>query len=157
MLNQCGTCRVCCEGWLYAKVLGQTLSPNNPCKFLNKPDIEFGCSIHKDRPLKPCQIFNCLWITQDMPENFKPSSSGVIAMQNKIENEPYVFLVNAPNYPSEELVNWFINNKKYNNILYFEKNDNLVFLGTDNFIDLINQNKTLIIDEYNKLSMHYIK
>lgn len=157
MSNVCGECQRCCEGWLHAKVKGNILSPNNPCIFLNDGILKFGCSIHAERPMKPCRTFNCLWIINDMPEKFKPSISGVIPMQNIIEKQPYVFLVNAPRYPSEELVDWFKYNYENLNILYFNKNDELVYYGSESFCNTILTNKDVIMEEHNKLKKHYIK
>lgn len=157
MSNQCGECRVCCEGWLEAKVLGQTLSPITPCKFINKDLISFGCSIHKDRPIKPCKIFNCLWITQNMPKEFKPSVTKVIPVQNVIDKIPYVFLVNAPNYASEELIDWFMQNQKNKNLVYFNKKDELIVTGSQDFLNSIENIKDSLIQQYFKLNIYYNK
>lgn len=157
MPNVCGTCQRCCEGWLHAKVKNKVLSPNNPCIFLNDGILKFGCSIHEERPIKPCRIFNCLWITKNMPEKFKPSISGVIPMQNIIEKQPYIFLVNAPRYPSKELVDWFIYNYENSNILYFNKKDEIVTFGSTDFIEVVMNNKEDIYKHFNALKDNYIK
>lgn len=157
--KNCGECTKCCEGWLHAKVKGNTLSPGNPCIFLKMGPEQYGCSIYDDRPIKPCRIFNCLWVLEDMPDHLKPSVSGVIATQNKIDGHYYIFLVNAPNYPSSDLIEWcyvkYVHNDK--NLVYFNKNDELVYYGSESFCNTILINKDVIMEEHNKLKKHYIK
>jgi len=151
--KECGTCTKCCEGWLSAKIHDQVLLPNNPCKYIKNNS----CSIYDNRPIKPCRTFNCLWISKNLPEEFKPSVSGVISIQNIIEKQSYIFLVNAPKYPSKELVNWFKINYKNNNLLYFSKEDELMVFGEPNFIKTIMNNKESIYQQHNQLKNSYIK
>jgi len=156
MSKQCGECSKCCDGWLHANIRGNVLSPGNKCIFLTN-DPNGSCSIHKDRPIKPCQIFSCIWLITDMPEHLKPSLSGVIAMNNKIDGVPYVFLVNAPNYPTDEIINWFKEKEKYSNLLYFDTDDNIVYIGETKFIEVIELHKDDIIKQHLDLAKHYIK
>lgn len=158
-MRNCQECRKCCEGWLHAKVFNNVLSPNNPCPLLNIDLNQLGCSIHNDRPIKPCRIFNCLWILDDMPESFKPNKSGVIFTRTKLDNFLYIFIINAPNYASEEIINWSIENyvKNGQNLIYFDKADNLIIYGSDEFCKSMKQNENNIKIEYNKLKEYYIK
>jgi len=156
MVKKCGECTKCCDGWLHANIKGQVLSPGNGCMFLTI-NPEGSCSIHNERPIKPCQIFSCIWLTNDMPEELKPSISGVIAMNNKVDGIPYVFLVNAPNYPNKQLVNWFKEHNRYNNLLYFDTSDNLVYFGDNKFMTSIELYKDDIIKQHMDLVKHYSK
>lgn len=41
-----------------------------------------------------------------MPEEFKPSNSGVILTWQTVEEFDYLALINAPNNPSVQLLSW---------------------------------------------------
>jgi hypothetical protein len=149
--RECGECTKCCEGWLSAKILNKIISPGNPCDYIKNNS----CSIYEDRPIRPCRTFNCSWILTDLPDEFYPALTGVIPMPNVIEKTKYIFLVNAPNYPSESLIKWFTN-KDYN-LLYFNINDKPVYSGSISFIESIENNLDNIIKYHNELSSYYIK
>ena len=77
--RQCGTCVACCEGWLQAEKLG--MRPGVPCRHCTAE----GCKIYSDRPEDPCRKFFCAWMEEDsdLPENLKPSLSGVIVLTDR--------------------------------------------------------------------------
>lgn len=151
--NQCGECTKCCEGWLSAKIHEKILSPGNSCEYIKNNS----CSIYNNRPIKPCRTFNCLWITQNMPESLKPSTIGIIVVQNIIDKIPYTFLVNAPNYPSNELLKWLAQNSNNKNLVYFNEQDEIILLGSSNFLNAIYSKKDIILDQHFKLKEYYKK
>ena len=153
-MKECLECSKCCEGWLYAKIFDNILSPTNVCNFLTDTSTN-RCSIHESRPIKPCRIFNCSWISNSSPDYFKPSLSGVIMKQELVGREPYIVLINAPNYPSQEMVEWCKIN--YNNFLYFDQNDDLIIYGSDNFKNLVKDKTIDLIKDYQRLLPFYIK
>ena len=77
--RQCGTCIACCEGWLHVEKLG--MRPGVPCMHCTAN----GCKIYSDRPEDPCRKFLCAWMEEDsdLPENLKPSLSGVIVLTDR--------------------------------------------------------------------------
>lgn len=102
-LKPCGTCTKCCEGWLEADIKGHRMYPGKPCHFV---EIGKGCTIYKDRPRNPCQMFSCSWrLIQEMPEIYKPENSNVIMYW---DNMGYWIIANAPDDPSEDFLSWAI-------------------------------------------------
>lgn len=102
VMRLCGECTKCCDGWLYNEVYGNIVDVGNPCPFI---DIHKGCSIYENRP-DGCKKFNCSWLLdKDIPENFKPSVTGVII----VKNDKGYYLVSAPNQPNKEMIDWFKN------------------------------------------------
>jgi hypothetical protein len=78
MQRQCGDCKACCEGWLVADIDGHKMSAGAPCIHCT----DSGCAIYQTRPVNPCREFICAWLQEDspLPENFKPTESGVIVV-----------------------------------------------------------------------------
>jgi hypothetical protein len=105
--KECGTCTKCCEGWLKADIKGHKMYPGKPCVFV---EIGKGCKDYENRPKEPCKNFTCGWIQiDDMPEQFKPESSGVIMhTQNGSNGKPYLCLSKAPNNPTIQYISWAV-------------------------------------------------
>lgn len=104
-MRQCGTCTKCCEGWLMGDINLRTMYPGKPCYLL---DIGKGCSDYENRPAFPCRVFNCAWIVdQGIPEEYKPENSGVIPKYTNRNGQKSLFLIPAPNHPSEDMLDWF--------------------------------------------------
>ena len=130
--KECGTCTKCCEGWLSADIRGHNMSPGKPCFFV---EIGKGCKDYENRPQDPCKSFECGWIRIDeMPEDFKPSESGVIMNYKNNNNNPYWSLWKSPNNPTENFLSWAISyaKKKNENILWFI-DDKSFWIGNKEF------------------------
>jgi hypothetical protein len=89
-----------------------------------------GCIDYENRPNTPCRTFSCGWINIiDMPDEFKPNVSGVIMHYKVKDNIGRWSIVNAPNNPSQEYLDWakhFILSKNQNliwridNVIHWE-------------------------------------
>ena len=82
--RSCGTCTVCCEGWLVINVESVKSYPGNPCKYVLSGK---GCGIYESRPCDPCRNFYCSWVADTegkFPEWMKPKKSNAIVMQDKL-------------------------------------------------------------------------
>ncbi len=83
--RECGDCTACCDGWLKADVDGQNLVPGNPCKHVGPK----GCGIYDSRPVHPCRVFKCHWLTDpDLPNWLTPKNSKVILKANFVWKRP---------------------------------------------------------------------
>ncbi len=76
--RQCSPCKVCCEGWLTAKINGQLIMPGKPCMHMT----DQGCGIYEKRPVKPCATFNCGWLLDpvNLAEDMRPDLCGAIVI-----------------------------------------------------------------------------
>ena len=130
--KECGTCTKCCEGWLTANIKGHEMYPGKPCFFV---EIGKGCKDYENRPKDPCKTFSCGWILiRDMPDNFKPSISGVIMYKNSNNGNPYISLVKAPNNPTEDLLFWAKSYAKFSNEnILWHIDDRRYWAGTEDF------------------------
>lgn len=104
----CGSCTMCCQGWLYGEAYGHTFYPGKPCHFVCKD----GCSIYEKRPENPCRLYKCAWKTDNFfPEWFRPDISDVICTWIKWkENEFYLEVVECGKKLDSKILSWlFIN------------------------------------------------
>ena len=78
--RQCLPCTTCCQGWLYAEVLGNVLRAGHGCPH-SKPE---GCGVYETRPETPCRTYVCSWVVADspLPDWMRPDLSGVIVLLN---------------------------------------------------------------------------
>ncbi len=131
--RECGTCTKCCEGWLKGNIKGHEMYPGKPCFFV---EIGKGCKDYENRPKEPCKSFECGWITIDeMPEEFKPSMSGVIMSRYENNGNPYIRINKAPNNPTEQYLSWAVVHavsNKYN--LLWAVDDKSWWIGNDKFL-----------------------
>lgn len=86
-----------------------------------------------------CKKFNrCQWISNlDLPENFKPEISGVIALRR---GQKYIVLTNLVEKPNEDVIDWYIKDSKdkgYN--LAYRRNNQDYFIGDPEFVRLMYQ------------------
>ena len=103
-LRKCQPCTACCEGHLDHGDDLQISKVTGSCTHC----INSGCNIYVARPEKPCQIFECLWLTDKspLPNWMKPDQSRVIVTLNKIKNTDEIVLVAVQmdaNIPSRTL------------------------------------------------------
>ena len=132
--RECGTCTKCCEGWLKGNIKGHEMYPGKPCFFV---EIGKGCKDYENRPQEPCKSFECGWITIDeMPEEFKPSMSGVIMSRYENNGNPYMRINKAPNNPTEQYLSWAVVHavsNKYN--LLWAVDDKNWWIGNEDFLN----------------------
>lgn len=84
-------CTACCEGHLDIGVNLQISKETGSCTHC----INSGCNIYASRPKEPCQVFECLWLTDKspLPNWMKPDQSRVIVTLNKIKQTDEIVLV----------------------------------------------------------------
>ena len=78
--RQCLPCTACCQGWLYAEVLGNVVRAGQGC-----PHCQVGgCGVYDIRPKEPCQTYVCSWLVESspLPDWMRPDLSGVIVLLN---------------------------------------------------------------------------
>ena len=79
-MRECGNCTACCGGTLAAMIRGYEMGPGKPCHFVK---LGVGCKDYKNRPEKPCKIFQCKWlIDNSLPDSLRPDKSGVIILKD---------------------------------------------------------------------------
>ncbi len=102
--RSCGTCTICCGGWLTCTVRGQEIKPGVPCHFLGAG----GCTIYEERPANPCRGFFCAWRLEGnpFPESFRPDRLGVIIIARQWRDRQGYELISAGRDPDENLLDW---------------------------------------------------
>lgn len=90
-LRKCQTCTACCEGHLDLGDDLQISKETGSCTHC----INSGCNIYVSRPKEPCQVFECLWLTDKspLPNWMKPDQSRVIVTLNKIKQTDEIVLI----------------------------------------------------------------
>ena len=90
-LRKCQPCTACCEGHLDLGDDLQISKETGSCTHCTNS----GCNIYISRPKEPCQIFECLWLTEKspLPNWMKPDQSRVIVTLNKIKQTDEIVLV----------------------------------------------------------------
>lgn len=131
-MRDCDGCTKCCDGHLSGIVLGQEISPGG-CRFVQSG---IGCKIYEDRPERPCKTYECFWRSnEDVPENFKPSLTGMIITEINPLGVNELNIIPAGGH-SEELIDWFIEYTQTNNINATTVKDGVqVFSGTPEYIE----------------------
>ena len=130
-MRDCNGCTKCCEGYLPAVVKGFPISPNG-CRFL---EVNVGCTIYEDRPERPCKTYKCFWVNNEIvPDNLKPSLTNMIISRSDVLGFKELVLIPAGGY-SEELVDWFAQHVKENNInATWQKDGQQFFSGSEEYI-----------------------
>ena len=131
----CGSCTKCCEGYLQANVDGVEIRGTG-CALLQ---IGKGCSIYEKRPYDPCQTFKCLWqVSEEVPEEFKPSESNVIMMVDELYGERYILAKEAGAKMPAEVVTWLFGQAlNSNNNICYEINGRFYYYGSKRFIEIM--------------------
>jgi len=116
----CGTCDMCCRGYLKLVLDNELFENGKNCKFLK----ELGCSIYLNRPTF-CKEFNCLYIIDNsIPEWLKPEFSKVIMLWRKIDNLVVMEVAECGETVQQNVLDWlidiFLSNKVSNIILSYE-------------------------------------
>jgi|694.fasta_scaffold22242_5 hypothetical protein len=129
--RECGSCTVCCEGWLYADIYGRQMYPGVPCHFKSK----CGCSIYKDRP-EGCKKFSCGYLMENspFPEWFKPDECGVLILTGSWQKGIFFALLETDRPLNIDILVWVIDYCKITNIPFaFRRNNKWRFFGSEEF------------------------
>lgn len=118
--RSCGECTKCCEGWLTGDAYGHSFYAGKPCHFFCK-----GCTIYADRPVDPCQTYECEWLTNnELPGWMRPDLCQAVITKKEHQGVHYYDLVETGQTLESNVLSWFIlwalNSQK--NILYRIKN-----------------------------------
>ena len=117
--RQCSDCTLCC------KILGVADLKKPAREYCPHCEINHGCKIYESRP-KECVDFRCAWLLGSIPEELKPSKTGVMitSLAMDLRNQGYLeptkdyVLVYPENIGDEkkEPVKSFLNNLLKNGI-----------------------------------------
>ena len=120
MSRQCGTCTKCCDGTVAGVIRGHKMFPGQKCFFLG----ENGCSDYKNRPIFPCRMYKCLWLSDEsVPDYFKPENVKAILDIEEFEGIKYLRINKGVEQYDENIIDF---GKQY------AKKNNLTFIWTDN-------------------------
>ena len=132
--KECGTCTKCCEGWLTADIREHKMYPGKPCFFV---EMGKGCKDYFNRPEIPCKTFKCAWLgIEEMPNEFKPETTGVIMHFVKEDEITFISLTKAPNDPNADFLSWAISfaaSKGLN--IFWSINNKSFWIGDAKFCD----------------------
>jgi hypothetical protein len=143
--RECGDCTKCCEGWNVFNIDGKSVKPGSPCKFV---EIGKGCSIYDVRPAYPCKSYNCEWkLDSKIPEEFKPSVSGVIIHKMCVNDIHYYIFVPSPNDPTEEMIKWGKKHFDKKNFVHYDE-ENVYPYGEEDFTKMIHENTLSFINDH---------
>ncbi len=84
MINRvCQPCTACCDGWVQMNIKGADVYPGCPCPHSTGK----GCNDYANRPIDPCDNFNCGWIIPNspLPDWMKPNEAKVMVLFNKFQ------------------------------------------------------------------------
>ena len=79
----CQPCTGCCDGWVQMVIGGVPVYPGHPCPHRTGK----GCDDYDNRPIDPCDNFNCGWIIPNspLPEWMKPNNGKLVVIFNKLQ------------------------------------------------------------------------
>lgn len=151
--RSCGTCTKCCDGQLGADIeltdgrKGWMGYKENvgivPCPFVITGK---GCSEYEKRPVNPCHVFKCDWLTNpDMPESFRPERSQALFSTRRIEGILYTMLVELGHKLDSEVLSWAITYhlEKGTNFSW-KVLDNVFWIGSEEFNKIMDKEYPLI-------------
>lgn len=148
VLRECGTCKECCNGWLYGEAHGISFFPNHPCHYLDTTESRCGgCTIYSERPAI-CRDFKCMWLTsQQIPLWMKPDKSKVIVYERAYEDvdgtykEPgwkinWVSMVECGKDVDPTVLNWMFQQARNNEFnLHYQVKKTDYYMGSQEFHD----------------------
>lgn len=131
--RKCDSCSKCCDGWLRGSAYGHHFYPGKPCHFSCN-----GCTIYADRPVDPCQIYQCEWLTNDeFPVWMRPDLCNVITTKRKKDTIEYYEICETGKKLDSAVLSWFViwalSNQK--NILY-QLDGGFNRIGSNEFLQL---------------------
>jgi len=114
MFKDCGTCTICCEGWLTSIAYGNLFGNKKPCIFL----CEKTCLIYTTRP-KTCSYYQCAWSQGLFPDWMKPTESNVlISVEYDNQKKQFLKVIELGISISDKVFNFIENWVKENNTYY---------------------------------------
>ena len=114
MFKECGTCTVCCNGWLISNSYGNLFGNKKPCVFL----CDNICSIYTTRP-QTCIKYQCAWSQGLFPEWMKPTESNVlISVENDKEKGQFLKVIEVDVKISNKVLNFLQEWVKQNNTFF---------------------------------------
>lgn len=97
--RSCGECTACCSGQLAGEIYGHKMFPGKPCYFLKGKK----CSIYENRPVSPCQKYQCAWSQHLFHEDMRPDKIGLmVSVETKDSGEQFLRIVEITPNPSQE-------------------------------------------------------
>lgn len=121
MFKKCGTCSLCCEGWLFANAYGNVFGKGKACVFLCHKQ----CVIYETKP-ETCTKFQCGWTQHLFPDWMYPLESDVIVSIEFDENKKQYLKVMEVNHSIRDDVKSYLdewvslNNTYYKIVKYNE-------------------------------------
>jgi hypothetical protein len=101
--RSCDGCTMCCQGWLTGEAWGHKFYPGRPCGWITKK----GCAIYENRPINPCQTFQCEWKRNvSLPQWLKPDVSGVIVKYSVLDQHVYLRVVESRQDIDPRIYDW---------------------------------------------------
>jgi len=163
--RSCEGCTKCCEGHLRADIKLQNNAGEafmgikddetlSPCAFVQ---LGKGCGAYENRPVNPCQIFKCDWLTNpDMPESFKPSRSNAIFTTRTVNGVEYMKLIEAGRKLDSEVLSWAIEYVLMNGLNFsWRVQKNIFWIGSEDFNIMMDKDYPLLgITEANGKNTH---
>lgn len=143
--RECGTCSMCCQGWLTGNIYEYTMGPHNPCHFVEDNSPGGCCKIYEHRPAM-CSGYQCVWLQQPIafPEWMKPEKSKVIVTQRTVEDavtkEEMVYwqIKECGEKIDSAVLNWIIRNvQSYKVNAQYEVGGQWYYMGSDSFMELM--------------------
>jgi len=153
--RSCEGCTKCCEGHLRADIKlsdGRTTwigmkddMTLNPCTFLQQG---VGCGAYAERPVSPCQLFKCDWLTDEsMPESFKPSRSNSIFTTRTIKGIQYTMLIEAGRKLDSEVLSWAISKHLEEGTNFaWRVLENIFWIGNEEFNNMMAEDYPLLTE-----------
>lgn len=134
----CGSCSLCCDGWVKTRVLGHDIDLGSPCPYSSGAD----CTIHETRPDDPCRIFYCGWAEAEspLPDWLQPSLSRVIVLFGRAtcSGHPVDVLVSAGKDPDEKILQWFQEySVKHMRPFLYQRNEKWFAFGPEEFQQIV--------------------
>jgi len=146
--RSCDNCTKCCDGYMRAEIAGKTMGIGEdglpvPCQFVKTGE---GCGNYENRPLIPCQVFKCDWLTNEqMPESFKPSRSNAIFSTRTIRDVEYTMLIEAGRKLDSEVLSWAISDALANGKNFaWRVLGNIFWIGSEEFNNMMDEDYPLL-------------
>ena len=145
--RECGTCSMCCQGWLSGSIYEYYMLPGTPCHFNDKTKCGGGCTIYEHRP-EMCQQYQCVWLQQPalFPEWFRPDKSKIIVTQRDYKYDcvdadgethislEYWQIIECGDIIDSRYLNWLIIQSMHHNInIEYQVNGKWYYLGSEQF------------------------
>ena len=131
--RQCGECTACCQGYVTGSAHGHEFFRGKPCFFLGD-----NCTIYADRPVNPCQNFQCTWLKDNtLPVWMRPDRSGVLVVHENKKGIEYYNAIETDKPMAANVLNWLIQFAIINQCnLQYMVNGGINRIGTQQFMEM---------------------